>query len=281
MNNPPTSTSIYDAKYKSMRLSLLLIAIFSTINLLSIVFAETYFLFSAYLPQILAIEGYALYLETELAAFPIIMGLIGFVTVIPYFVCWIFSKKHIGWMIGALVMFSLDTLLFLPDFLMYLLGGDFSMLLDLVFHVYALVSLAMGVSYGLKVKKESANLAEAIPTMADVLAESGTDYAPASTPKADDVQRTVTVTRKKSFVGCAMPIVIYVNGKEVCRLKNGESQTFTVGSNAFELGAQMSNGLCVGSTMVSEGTTALSYQAAIKSGMMTSHIELTQMPTLE
>ena len=281
MNNTPTFTSIYDAKYKSMRLSLLLIAVMSTINLVSIIFAETYFLFSAYLPQLLVSVGYSLYLETEITAFPIIMGLIGLVTIVPYFVCWVLSKKHIGWMIGALVMFSLDSLLFLPDFFLLLLSGDVSMLLDLAIRIYALVSLAMGVSYGLKAKKETATAAEAIPTMADVLAENGTDYAPATTPEADEVQRAVTVTRKKSFVGCAMPIVIYANGKEVCRLKNGESQTFTVGSNAFELGAQMSNGLCVGSTMVSEGTTALSYQAAIKSGMMTSHIELTQITVAE
>lgn len=281
MNNAPTFTSIYDAKYKSMRASLLAIVIFSAINLISVTLTQTYFLFSAYLPQLLAVVGYEFYLETEMTVFPVIFGVIGLVMVIPYLICWIFSKKHVGWMIGALVMFSLDTLLFLPDFITFLMAGDFSTILDLVFHVYALVSLAMGVSYGLKAKKETATAAEAIPTMAEVLAESGTDYAPASTPEADDVQRTVTVARKKSFVGCAMPIVLYVNGKEVCRLKNGESQTFTVGSNAFELGAQMSNGLCVGSTMVSMGTTALSYQAAIKSGMMTSHIELTQMPTVE
>ncbi len=281
MNNTPIFTSINDAKYKNMRVSLLAIVIFSAINLISITLTQTYFLFSAYLPQLLAIEGYALYLETELAAFPIIMGLIGFVTVIPYFVCWIFSKKHIGWMIGALVMFSLDTLLFLPDFLMYLLGGDFSMLLDLAFHVYALVSIAMGVSYGLKAKKEAATAAEAIPTMADAMVENGTDYTSACDDTFADFQRTVTVSRKKSFVGCAIPIIIYANGKEVCRLKNGESQTVTVSANSFELGATLSNGLGAGSTMVPEGTTALTYQAVIKSGMMASRVVLTQMSTVE
>ncbi len=281
MNNTPTFTSIYAGKYKSMRASLLLIAVMSTINLITIIFAETYFLFSAYLPQLLVSVGYVLYLETEIAAFPIIMGLIGLVTIIPYFVCWIFSKKHVGWMIGALVLFSLDSLLFLPDFLVFLLDGDVSMLIDLAIRIYALVSLAMGISYGLKAKKAAATVTEAIPTMAEVLAEDGTDYAPADDDTFADFQRTITVSRKKSFYGCAMPLVIFVNGKEVCRLKNGESQTVTVGSSAFELGAQMSGGMCAGSTMVPEGTTALTYQAVIKSGMMTSHIELTQMPTLE
>ena len=179
-------------------------------------------------------------------------------------------------MIGALVMFSLDTLLFLPDFITFLMAGDFSMILDLAFHVYALVSLAMGVSYGLKAKKEAASAAEAIPTIADAMIGNETDYAAAQNDIFAGLQRTVTVTRKKSFVGCAIPIVIYANGQEVCRLKNGESQTVTVGANSFELGATLSNGLGAGSTIVPEGTTALSYQAAIKSGMMASRVVLTQ-----
>ena len=49
MNNTPTFTSINDAKYKNMRVSLLAIVIFSAINLISITLTQTYFLFSAYL----------------------------------------------------------------------------------------------------------------------------------------------------------------------------------------------------------------------------------------
>ena len=161
------------------------------------------------------------------------------------------------------------------------LFADFSMILDLVFHVYALVSIALGVSYGFKAQKADAYVTEAIPTIADALGENGTDYTPTLEGDTPIVQRTLTVARKKSFYGCAMPMSIFVNGKEVGHLKNGESQVITVNSTAFELSVQMSGGMCIGSTMVSEGTTALTYQAAIKSGMMTSHIELTQMPTLE
>lgn len=281
MNNTPTFTSLNDAKYKNMRISLLLIVVMSIVNLFSVMLLESYFLFSAYLTQLLAFTGYSLYLETEKILFPILMGVIGLISVVPYLLCWIFSKKHVGWMIGALVLFSLDSLLFLPDFLVFLLEGDISMLLDLAIRIYALVSLAMGVSYGIKAKKDAERAEEAVPTMGEALATDGTDYAPAFESATPDVERTVTVTRKKSLVGCAIPIVLYVNGKEVCRLKNGETQSFTVGSNAFELGAQLSNSLGAGSTMAPTGTDALAYQAAIKSGMMTSHVVLTQMNNVE
>lgn len=276
MNNTPTFTSINEAKYKNMRISLLLIVIASAVNLFSIILAETYFLFSAYITQLLATIGYSLYLETEMVIFPVLMGVVGLVTIVPYLLCWIFSKKHVGWMIGALVLFSLDSLLFLPDFFAFLLGGDFTMILDLVIRIYALVSLAMGVSYGLKAKKETAAAAEAVPAMADAMVGNGTDYAPAYHGETFDVQRTVTVARKKSFVGCAVPIVICVNGNEVCRLKNGETQTVTVGSNSFELGARFTNGLGAGNTVVPAGTDALTYQATVKTGMMASQIVLTQ-----
>lgn len=276
MNNTPTFTSLNDAKYRNMRISLLLIVIASTVNLFSIILTETYFLFSAYITQLLALVGYSLYLETQMIVYPIVMGVIGLITVVPYLLCFIFSKKHVGWMIGALVIFSLDSLLFLPDFFAFLMQGDVSMILDLAIRIYALVSLAMGVSYGLKAKKETANAADAIPTMGDATVGVGADYVPSFDAQVSDVTREVTVTRKKSFVGCAMPIVIYVNGKEVCRLKNGETQTVTVGSNSFELGAKSTNGLCAGSTMVPTGTDALSYQAAIKTGMVANHIVLTR-----
>ena len=272
MNTTPTFTSINNAKYKNMRMSLLLIVIASTVNLFSIILMERYFLFSAYITQLLATIGYSLYLETEMIVFPIIMGVVGLVTVVPYLLCWIFSKKHVGWMIGALVLFSLDSLLFLPDFLAFLMQGDVTMILDLAIRIYALVSLAMGVSYGLKAKKETANAAEAVPTMVGSI----TDYVPDGESQIPDASRTVTVMRKKSFMGCAVPIVIYANGNELCRLKNGETQTVTVGSAAFELGAMFTNGLGAGNTIVPTGTDELTYQVSIKTGMMASHIVLTQ-----
>ena len=149
--NLPLSQST--AKYNNMRLSLLLILVFSVINLFSPLL-DFYMLFSAYIPQMLAQIGIYLYLTEGVLAFYVIMVVLALILLVPYLLCWIFSKKKVGWMIAALIFFSIDTILFLIDLVAYLGAGDYSFILDLIFHVYALVSLAMGVKYGLDMKNE-------------------------------------------------------------------------------------------------------------------------------
>ena len=58
-----------------------------------------------------------------------------------YLLCWLFSKKaRTGWMIFALVLFGLDTLL------MFLMNGfAIAYLLDTIFHVIIIVSMFKGI----------------------------------------------------------------------------------------------------------------------------------------
>lgn len=81
-----------------------------------------------------------------------------------------------------------------------------------------------------------------------------------------NVQRELTVTRKRSLSGAALDMTCYVNGKEVCKLKNGASATITVPGSAFELSAKSSNGVITGAEKIAGGDQALNYLITIKYG---------------
>lgn len=122
------------------RSSLLFIVILSIVNIFAIS-GGSYFLFSAYLPQVFI--ALAVYGDPSLLMPMIILSVI---YVFPYLLCFIFSKKRKGWMIAALVLFIIDSVFFVIDVLPLLMLGDISFLFDAIIRVYALVSLITGVT---------------------------------------------------------------------------------------------------------------------------------------
>ncbi len=271
--NHSTIASPNRAKYNNARINLLLVVIFSVFNLVLLLAAGRYFLFSSYFPQIMISIGNVLYEETSEFLFIILFGVIGLASIVPYLLCWIFSKKHVGCMIGALVLFSLDTLLLLIDFVSLLVEGEVLGIFDVVFHAAIIVYLVFGVKYGIQMNKEAK---ETVPANDTPVSTSESLFETGDAP-ASGIQRELTVTRSKAFTGCAIPVVCYVNGKEVCRLKNGETQTFPVPSETFELGATLSSGLGAGTVTVQPGTSALTFSARVKTGFAMSKVELTQI----
>lgn len=256
-------------KYNNMRSSLMMIVILSLINVFAIMFTDTYFIFSSYITQTIAAVGYVMAEESGENIYLIISAVLGVLSVVPYLICWIFSKKHFGWMIGALIFFAIDSLLFFIDFIAFMANGDMSMLIDLLFRIYAIGTLAMGIKYGLDLKNEAYQAEFASP--AECVAPEASTEAPASS----GITRQITVTRKKSFVGCAVPIICYVNGNEVCRLKNGASATFSAPYESFELGASLSNGLSANAEIIPYGEAPLSFRFEIKMGMAAGKIIIT------
>ena len=99
---------------------------------------------------------------------------VGFIAVavvlaILYVLPFIFSKKlRPGWLLFTLVIFILDTLFMLID-----AGVQSDMLVDYLFHIWVIVSLAIGMSAGYKLKKlppeeeKLAEEAEAVTVSAD------------------------------------------------------------------------------------------------------------------
>ncbi len=128
------------SQYKTARANLLLAIIFTLVNIV-LFFAQTgnYFLFSATIPYALVINSLVLGGVAVVAALLIL---------VVYLLCYLFSKKSYGWMIAALVLFSLDTL----ALLYFAFSGDSfaDYILDIVFHAYVLFFLILGVRYGRK-----------------------------------------------------------------------------------------------------------------------------------
>ncbi|MBP3436321.1 MAG: hypothetical protein J6K61_00230 [Clostridia bacterium] len=274
MQNTRVPLSPSTAKYNNMRLSLLLIVIFSAVNLFSPLLGF-YMLFSAYIPQTLAQIGAYLYAVEGIFILYVLLVTLALLLLVPYLLCWIFSKKNVGWMIAALVLFSVDTLLFLIDLVSILVSGEYTFFLDLIFHVYALVSLIMGVKYGRDMKNETVPDYDALASLAqNEAAMNGSSDASGETVAngVDAGVRLLTLTRKKSFVGCAMRMAIYVNGHPICELKNGESVTVPVPAQRFALGAAFSNALVSGEEMIDAGNDPLSYTLVLKSGFTSNSI---------
>lgn len=250
-------------KYNNSRLSILLLFIFSVINIFTISTLGTYFLFSAYLPQVLISLAY---LDPSLTPVMVILSIL---YILPYLLCYIFSKKKAGWMVAALVLFSVDSLVFLIDFFAYLAAGDLSFIIDLIFRIYVLVSLIIGVVN----RKQAVSVANGVQENA---ANENVNQGSETEGNVDfyDTTRQLTVHRKKKFVGCAVAILVYANGKELGKLKSGQTETFTVPARTFHLRVAFSNGLSDNSIEIAAGESPIAYEVVPKMGFTANVLEL-------
>ena len=171
---PTTPRQITQAKYNRSRANLLLVIVFTVVNLFTVTFGNTYFLFSANLPMLFPavaaeIAADPLYM-TEMGLMPedgtavIIIGLIlGLILTVPYLLCWIFSKKRPGWMVAALVFFSIDCLVLLG------LYDLTDVLFDLLIHGWVMFYLITGVTHGFKLKTMPED--EPLPSFEEIVSE--------------------------------------------------------------------------------------------------------------
>ncbi len=164
----------YLSKYLNARSNILLIVIFSALNIVFLLAQSgTYFLFSAYIPYVLVdlgmfmcgkypAEYYADGLEDMVYlddSFLIITVVISVIIIVLYLLSWIFSKKlKIGWMIFALIFFSADTIAMLT-----FNGFAIESLLDILFHGWVIFSLVNGIINYNKLSKLPAILPDSVP----------------------------------------------------------------------------------------------------------------------
>lgn len=147
MNNEMSQREIIQKKYKEARNNLILMLAFTLINIvLLLVGSDSMLLFSASIPYFTVLIGIASE-ASEILMFCILMAA---VILIIYLLCWIFSKKHYGWMVVALILFIIDSIFMC---VLYLWAEDFSGVLDFVIHIWVLHYVAVGVKYGAKLKK--------------------------------------------------------------------------------------------------------------------------------
>ncbi len=157
---PQTQRQALVNKYSAARSNLLIVVAFSLVNILMLVTnSGTYFLFSASVPYLLTDIGMGLcgmyppeYYEglegmyiLDKSVFVILL-VISLLILGVYLICWIFSKKKCGFLITALVLFSIDTVVML-------LSYGLSSIVDLIFHVWIIVILSIGINAHFKLKK--------------------------------------------------------------------------------------------------------------------------------
>lgn len=138
-----------ERKYAMARNSLLMVLLFSVINVVAaLANSDYYFLFSASVPYLTALLGVGFAADLGNTVM-IVMGVISVALLVPYLLSWIFSKKKYGWLVVSLVYFVLDTVCML---LFLLLFGDFTSIVDIVFHGWVIYEMVVGVKAGIALK---------------------------------------------------------------------------------------------------------------------------------
>ena len=95
-------------RYKAARMNLIVMLAFTLCNVgLGLYGSDRYYLFSNTLSYVFAIYGRAYYEALGDKIDLLVGGGLAVLVLVPYLLCWIFSKKRRGWMIAALVLFSL------------------------------------------------------------------------------------------------------------------------------------------------------------------------------
>ena len=160
-NQPQTKTprEICQQKYNTARINLLLMVGLTALNVvMAFVGSDSMMLFSAIVPYIASVWA----TMPEFAPVMVPLIAITVISLAAYFICWIFSKKHFGFMIAALVLFVIDTLALVG---FYIFAGEVSGILDIAIHAWVLYYLIIGVINGAKLKKLPEEIeVEPIPT---------------------------------------------------------------------------------------------------------------------
>ena len=186
---------IAQQKYNTARINLILMVGLTVLNVvMAFVGSDSMMLFSAIVPYIAAV--WATMPEFATVMVPLIS--LAVISVVAYFLCWIFSKKHFGFMIAALVLFVIDTL-GLVGF--YLLAGEVSGILDIVIHIWVLYYLILGVVNGVKLSKMPEEVQSSLNGDVNYSAQTSSEDAPAyineNTPA---IRRADTEVKSRTLV---------------------------------------------------------------------------------
>lgn len=151
-------------RFNIARHNILVVIIFTLINIALALFGDgTYFLFSAFVPYYLVIDGMFscgkfsdnwyeggkeeyLFLDES---YLVIMLSFAILILAVYFLFWLLSKKQkLGWLIATLVFFSIDTL-----GMILFWGISLDMIMDVLFHAYIFYFIISGIIAANKLKK--------------------------------------------------------------------------------------------------------------------------------
>lgn len=226
-----------EQKYRNARMNFLLVVMFTVINvLLAVTNADLYFLFSATIPYLLAAlsmlfcglyppEYYAEVGIDIINPWPsevLIVALVLAAVIITLYLLAFFlsSKGRVGWLIFALVLFGIDTVVLFLYF-----GIDVTRLVDYIFHVFVIVILAGGIRAHYKLKSLPEEPAEALVT------ESGD--APA-TECDNTVTDSVSLRIADMNVKSKVLLAAEKNGKQIIYRRVKKTNELVIGGYVYD-----------------------------------------------
>ena len=248
-------------RYRNGRSTLIAIFAFSVLNMFA-AFAGVQFIYSSYIANLFTSIGWLFYDESGSFVPVVIFFIIALITLIPYLLAFIFSKKRLGWMIAGLVLFSLDFALFAYDIIFAIAAGEFyvSSIIEIIIRPIVLVELILAVVAGAKAKDIVVPEAAAAAPGTDaqgVLGEVG--------EAENAITRTVNVSRIKKLVGCGVLIDIFVDDQKQITLPNGEKGDLHVNGGRHVIRAS-ATGLESSMVTIPEGETDVSLVCYITMG---------------
>ena len=184
MNAPvdKQSAAYQQNKLKSARYTLLIAVLFTVLNVvLLLIGTNRYFLYSATIPYYLTFFGY-MFDHFTLGTYALTGLVLAAVPVAALALCWFMSKKDSRWLKGALAIFVLDTAAMVG--LMLWTRQLSSSLLDIVFHVWMLISLTQGIKAAGRLKILEAEAANVPQQTEEVICE--------ETPEENDEELSET-----------------------------------------------------------------------------------------
>ena len=134
-------------KYNLSRYNVLLFVIFTCVNIVMIMTSDSYFLFSLTFPRFVQVVIELMISDYGVPADSINYFVVGVIMAIPVLILllsyFLTSRNRHLWLILPLVVIGLDSILALD---LFIIG-------DIIFHLYMIGSIILGIYYGNKLKK--------------------------------------------------------------------------------------------------------------------------------
>ena len=267
--------------YKSLT-NLLLLPIFSLLNVLSVFTSETYFLFSSYISTQLLLVGYEMQQGTGVTEYAVIFSILAIVAVLPFVACYLVArlvKKPIVSMIATvvgLVLTVADTALLVFDCIVYLTVAPeyfFGNLPDLLVHIVLLGIMIWTTVLSVGLFRDSRRpVAEKEEKPVEVTEGEIAESAAAST-------RTLTLVRQKRFAAMAMKLIVLKDGEPLCFLGNGETCDVEIPTAKTEIALTFDGAsprMNIPTVILEAGDAPRTLKADIKTGFLYPHLFLTE-----
>ncbi|MCL2812710.1 MAG: hypothetical protein FWD25_12595 [Clostridia bacterium] len=140
--------------FNTSRGNLLAVVVLTSVNiLLTVTNTDLHFLFSASIPMLLLYLGSEFSFITDSFTFTALGIGAAFLAISFYGLFWFLSKKRKGWIVAALVFFSIDVLFILWLIFPITDGLDFSLVIELAFISWIMYYLITGTKAWYQLKK--------------------------------------------------------------------------------------------------------------------------------